>query len=171
MRILGVLLGAFLGVNKWSNYETKSGYPRELLPSFTPLHESVQEPKLPYSDTKTLPQRLFKSFFPLSILLGAFGLKKSSVADDRVLPTSSISSPANFSFTELRNVIQEGKVFVIKDFIDDDILAGLREDIQALVDSKKFAPSGLSNRAKGRLVSVGVGMDPYYPYCTVLTVM
>lgn len=162
MRILGVLLGAFLGVNKWSNYETKSVYPRVLVSSFTALHESVQEPNLPYSDTKTLKQKLFKSFLPLSILLGAFGLKKRSAADDSVLPTSSISSPANFSFSELRNVIQEGKVFVIKDFIDDDILAGLREDIQALVGTKKFAPSGLSNRAKGRLVSVGGGIDLYY---------
>lgn len=162
MRILGVLLGAFLGVTKWSNYETNSIYPRELVPSFTALHESVQEPKLPYSDTKTLPQKLFKSFFPLSILLSAFGLKESSVADDRVLPTSSNSSPANFSFSELRNVIQAGKVFVIKDFIDDDILAGLREDIQALVDTKKFAPSGLSNRAKGRLESVVAAIDLYY---------
>jgi hypothetical protein len=150
MRILRVLLGAFLGVNKWSNYETKSVYPRELVSSFTALHESVQEPILPYSETKTLPQKLFRSFFSLSILMSAFGLKKSGAADDHVLPSSSFSSPANFSFSELRNVIQDGKVFVIKDFIDDDILAGLREDIQALVDTQKFAPSGLSNRAKGR---------------------
>ena len=148
--ILGVLLGAFLGVNKWNNHETKSVSLQELVPSFAVLRESVQEPKLPYSDTKTLKQKLFKSFFPLSILLSAFGLKERCAADDRVLQTSSISSPANFSYSELRNVIQEGKVFVIKDFIDDDILAGLREDIQVLVDTKKFAPSGLSNRAKGR---------------------
>jgi hypothetical protein len=150
MRILGVLLGAFLGVNKWSNYETKSVYPREIVPSLTALLESVQEPKLPYSDTKTLKQKFFRSFLPLSILLGAFGLKQRGAADDRVLPTSSINSPANFSYSELRNVIQEGKVFVIKDFIDDEILAGLKEDIQVLVDTQKFAPSGLSNRAKGR---------------------
>ena len=167
MRILGVLFGAFLGLNKRSNPGTKISYPQDIMSPPTVLHESFQEPKLPYSNSEILQEKFFRSFLPLSILLSMFGPKRRSRAEDRVLPTSSISSPANFSFSELRDVIQDGKVFVIKDFIDDNILAGLREDIQVLVDANKFAPSGLSNRAKGRLV-IEIGHHCAALCCAVL---
>jgi hypothetical protein len=111
---------------------------------------SSEEPKSPPSKFKDQQQRAFRSFLPISILLSTFSSSKSSQANEKSLPTSSITSPANFSYSELREVIQQGKVFVIKDFIDADILAGLREDITKLVDTNQFARSGLSNRAKGR---------------------
>lgn len=111
---------------------------------------SSEEPKSPLSKFKDQQQKAIRSFLPISVLLSTFSFSKSSEAIERNLPTSSITSPANFSYTELREVIQQGKVFVIKDFIDADILAGLREDITKLVDTNQFARSGLSNRAKGR---------------------
>jgi hypothetical protein len=111
---------------------------------------SSEEPKSPLSKFKDQQQRVLRSFLPISILLSTFSSSESSQANEKSLPTSSITSPANFSYSELREVIQQGKVFVIKDFIDADILAGLREDITKLVDTNQFARSGLSNRAKGR---------------------
>jgi hypothetical protein len=111
---------------------------------------SFEEPKSPLSKLKDQQQEALRSCLPISVLLSTFSLSKSSQANERILPTSSMTSPANFSYNELREVIQQGKVFVIKDFINADILAGLREDITKLVDSNKFARSGLSNRAKGR---------------------
>lgn len=111
---------------------------------------SLEEPKSPLSKFKDQQQRALRSYLPISVLLSAFSMSKVSQANEKNLPTSSITSPANFSYTELREVIQGGKVFVIKDFIDADILAGLQEDITELVDANQFARSGLSNRAKGR---------------------
>lgn len=111
---------------------------------------SIEEPKSPLSKIKDQQQTALKSFLPITVLLSTFSLSQSSRATERKLQTSSITSPANFSYTELREVIQQGKVFVIKDFIDANILAGLREDVKKLVDANQFARSGLSNRAKGR---------------------
>jgi hypothetical protein len=86
-------------------------------------------------------EKIFSSFVPLSFILATFLTPQK----DKTV-TSSISSPANIIYTDLKDFINNGKVFVINDFIDSAIIQGLRSDINQLVESKQFAPSGLSNR-------------------------
>jgi hypothetical protein len=90
-------------------------------------------------------EKIFSSLFPISFILATFLTPQK----EKTVPSSSISSPANITYTDLKDVINNGKVFVINDFIDSTIIQGLRTDINQLVESKQFAPSGLSNRAKG----------------------
>jgi hypothetical protein len=110
---------------------------------FTSNDDNNQMPKnflSPYDNN----EKIFSSLFPLSFILATFLTpQKDKTA------TSSISSPANIMYADLKDVINNGKVFVINDFIDSAIIQGLRSDINQLVESKQFAPSGLSNRAKG----------------------
>ena len=141
MKILTALLGsAFVPSREWHCTSL----------SRTSLYASFQEPKSAQSQSLNQMRDAMNSLLPLSILLSAFGISRPVIADPRA---ASLASPAVFSYPDLRKVIQEGKVFVIKDFIDEETINGLRRDINDLVDAKSFAPSGLSNRAKGRSVN------------------
>ena len=142
MKILSALLGTiFVPSREWHRTSL----------SRTSLYASFQEPKSAQSQSLNQMRDAMKSLLPLSILLSAFGISRPVIADPRA---ASLASPAVFSYPDLRKVIQEGKVFVIKDFIDEETINGLRRDINDLVDAKSFAPSGLSNRAKGRSVCI-----------------
>ena len=154
MKILEVLFwGTFL--NEGGRLGTMS---RERCPvtSSTILLSSFQEPKSPLSDSINQKQTVMKSLIPfLSALFGTFGMARNANAEQggirrRKIEDTSLISPANFTFSELREVIEEGKVYVINDFINRETINGLRDDINRLVAAKMFAPSGLSNRAKGR---------------------
>ena len=152
MKILTALLGAaFVPSREWHGTSL----------SRTSRYASFQEPKSAQSQSLNQMQEAMRSLLPLSILLSAFGIPRPVVADPRA---ASLASPAVFSYPDLRKVIQEGKVFVIKDFIDTETIQGLRRDINDLVDAKSFAPSGLSNRAKGR--SVNFFFNSSYPSLT-----
>lgn len=144
MRLLTVLLGAaFVPSKDWHILSLISSR----VSSLTPIYASFQEPKSTQSQSVNQKKSAMKLLLPLSFILSTLGVVKPVRAESRA---ASLASPAEFSYPELREVIQEGKVFVIKDFIDKETIQGLRRDINDLVDAKLFAPSGLSNRAKGR---------------------
>lgn len=103
--------------------------------------------------------------YPLSLLFSAFILKNLVLNSNYVKNNNDNSNNNNnninklsrpiitkavFSYTELKQQIESGKVYVIKGFIDNETVEGLREEINQLVADKRFNPSGLSNRAKGR---------------------
>ena len=118
--------------------------------SLTALCASSEDPKSSRSEFVDKQQAMFDSLLPIAMLLGSLTFPEKSFAETKVVPSSSIKSPADISYPELRDAIQKGKVYVIENFIDSELLAGLREDVKVLVDTNQFSRSGLSNRAKGR---------------------
>lgn len=109
---------------------------------FTSNNDGDQKPKN-FLSQYNKKEMIFRSYLPLSVLFSTF----LSQPNEKIV--TSISSPANINYTCLKDIIHSGKVFVINDFIDDTIKKGLVSDIINLVDTEQFAPSGLSNRAKG----------------------
>jgi hypothetical protein len=94
-----------------------SRFPTSTLTS-TSLYASNEEPT-PYLQSNNEKQKLIKTIqklLPFSLLFGALGVSLSQKQKERLI--ASKTSPSQFSYSELRDVIHEGKVFVIKDFID-----------------------------------------------------
>jgi hypothetical protein len=56
---------------------------------------------------------------------------------------------------ELKQTLGQGQIYIKDDFLSPDLVDFLRKDISVLVSQGAFAPSGLSNRAKGEQQEFG----------------